>query len=117
MSLKDSIRDAENDNVLRSVLGWLTMSGYLLKEETAAFIRREKLENNRITKAEVHKHKGRIVDTYEVIVYMNDDWAFDVKANGFDTVLSCDIIELHPAFNEPSIQNVYKDKIIFEDGI
>jgi hypothetical protein len=117
MSLKESIRDSENDNVLRNVLGWLAMNGYLLNEEVAAYIRREKLENNRITKTEVHKHKGRIVDTYEVIVYMNDDWAFDVKATGFDNILECAIIELHPAFNEPSTQIVYKDKILFEDGI
>lgn len=114
MSLKSSIRDTENDNVLRSVLGWLAMSGYLLNEEVAAFIRKEKLENNRITNAVVNKYDGKIVDTYEVFVYMNDDWAFRVMANGFDTILECDIIELNPDFNETSIQNVYRDKSIFE---
>lgn len=114
MSLKDSIRDSEKDNALRSVLGWLAMSGYLLNEEVAAVIRREKLENNRITNVVVNKHKGRIVDTFEVFVYMNDDWAFRVMANGFDTILECDIIELNPDFNETSIQNVYRDKSIFE---
>ena len=114
MSLKQSLRDNENDNVLRSVLGWLVLSGYLLNEEVSAYIRREKLENNRITKTEVHKHKGRLVDTYEVYVYMNDDWAFRVSATGFDQVLECDIVELNPAFNEQSIQNVYRDKSIFE---
>lgn len=114
MSLKQSLRDNENDNVLRSVLGWLAMSGYLLNEEVAAFIRKEKLENNRITNAVVNKYKGRMIDTYEVFVYMNDDWGFRVSATGYDTILSCDIIELNPATNEESIQNVYKDKSIFE---
>lgn len=114
MGLRSSIRDTESDNVLRSVLGWLAMSGYLLNEEVTAFIRKEKLENNRITNAVVNKYDGKIVDTYEVFVYMNDDWAFRVSATGFDTVLSCDIVELNPAPNETSIQNVYKDKSIFE---
>lgn len=115
MSLRSSIRDAENDKVLRSVLGWLAMSGYLLNEEVAAFIRREKLENNRITNAIVNKYDGKIVDTYKVLIYMNDDWAFRVMATGFDTILKCDIVELNPAPNEQAIQNVYKDKLIFED--